>query len=121
MEKLLTFNSENYEFTYFVVMAVKNASAIQAVENRLNVMAEAINELIEKDSSIDLESFKATFLRELATLLGQQTEFEFSNNLFDLMGAERTNLQLQVQELTERVSKLESALSREKVQEVETT
>jgi hypothetical protein len=92
MKKLPTFNSENHEFTYFAVMAVKNANAVQAMENRLNIMAEAINELIDKDSSVDLESFKATFLKELATLLNQKTEFEFSNSLFDLLGTERADL-----------------------------
>ncbi len=126
MDKLPTFNSENHEFTYFVVMAVKNASAVQAMENRLNVITEAINELIDKDSSINLESFKATFLNELATLLNQKTEFDFSNSLFDLLGAERTelkdnfsSLEAQIQTLTERVSKLESALTREKPTDAE--
>jgi hypothetical protein len=53
MKKLPTFNSENHEFTYFAVIAMKNASAVQAMENRLNVMAEAINELIDKESNVD--------------------------------------------------------------------
>src|SRR4028119_1258324 len=120
MRKLPLFDSAKHEFTYFAVMTMKNAMAIQAIENRLNVMAEAINELIDKDPGVDLESFKATFLKELATLLGQQTEFEFSNSLFDLLGTERTDLknclnslQIQVQAIIEKVSKLESALSHE--------
>lgn len=123
MKKLPTFNSENHEFTYFTVMAVKNANAVQAMENRLNIMAEAINELIDKDSSVDLETFKPTFLKELATLLNQKTEFEFSNSLFDLLGTERadlktsfTSLELKLQQLTERVSKIESALGHEKIE-----
>ena len=123
MQKLPTFNSENHEFTYFVVLAVKNANAIQAMENRLNIMTEAINSLIDKDSSIDLESFKATFLKELATLLGQKSEFEFSDSLFNLLGAERTELKdsfrelkLQLQTLTEKVSKMELALGHKKIE-----
>jgi hypothetical protein len=126
MKKLPTFNSENHEFTYFVVMTVKNASAVQAMENRLNVIAEAINELINKDSSINLESFKATLLKELATLLNQKTEFDFSNSLFDLLGTERADLknsfaflEVKLQHLTERVSKIESALGHKKIEETE--
>ncbi|MEG4362716.1 hypothetical protein QUB09_13005 [Microcoleus sp. C2C6] len=98
--------------------------AVQAMENRLNVMAEAINALIDRDSSVDLETFKATFLKELATLLDQESEFEFSNSLFDLLGTERTDLkdsirllELQLQTLAERVSKIESALGHEKISE----
>ena len=98
--------------------------AIQAMENRLNVMTETINLLIDENSSVDLESFKATFLEELATLLNQNSEFEFSNSLFDLLGTERTDLknsfnslELQIQVLAEKVSKIESTLGHEKVEE----
>lgn len=98
--------------------------AIQAIENRLNVMTEAINSLIDENPSVDLESFKATFLKELATLLNQNSEFQFSNSLFDLLGTERTDLkecfkllESQFQALTERISKLESILGREKFEE----
>jgi predicted nucleic acid-binding Zn-ribbon protein len=100
---------------------MKNAMAIQAMENRLNVMAEAINSLIDLNPNIDLEAFKATFLKELAALLDQDSEFEFSNSLFDLLGTERTDLQnsfssleWQIQVLAEKVSKIESALGHEK-------
>ncbi|MEG4289960.1 hypothetical protein Q5692_23900 [Microcoleus sp. C2C3] len=124
MQKLPTFNSAKHEFTYFATMTMKNAMAVQAMENRLNVMAEAINALIDRDSSVDLETFKATFLKELATLLDQESEFEFSNSLFDLLGTERTDLkdsirllELQLQTLAERVSKIESALGHEKISE----
>ena len=124
MQKLPTFDSAKHEFTYFATIAMKNAIAIQAIENRLNVMAEAINELIDRDSSADLESFKTTFLKELATLLNQKNEFEFSNSLFDLLGTERTDLknsvnslELQLQALAEKVSKTESALGHEKISE----
>ena len=121
MKKLPTFDVTQHEFTYFATIAMKNAMAIQTIANRLNVMTEAINELIDDDnSSIDLEAFKATFLKELATLLEQDTEFEFSNSLFDLLGTERANLvdsikllELQFQELTKRVSKIESTLGHE--------
>ena len=124
MEKLPTFNTAKYEFGYFATMAMKNAMAVQALENRLNVIAERINELIDRDSSVDLEAFKATFLSELATLLDQENEFEFSSSLFDLLGTERTDLkecfkllEVQFQALTQRVSKIESALGHEKVEE----
>ena len=124
MEKLSTFDSTKYEFTYFATMTMKNTMAIQAIENHLNVMTEAINELIDQNPNVDLESFKATFLKELATLLDQDSEFEFSNSLFDLLGAERTelknsfsSLELQFQMLAEKVSKIESALSHEKIEE----
>ena len=130
MQKLPTFNSQNHEFTYFTVMAVKNASAIQAIENRLNIMTEAVNELIDrltdKDSNIDLEAFKSIFLSELAALLDQDNEFEFSNRLIDLLRTERASLtdsfgllDLQFQALTERVSKIESALGYVKVEQTE--
>jgi hypothetical protein len=123
MEKLPTFNSAKHEFTYFAIVTMKNAMAIQAIENRLNVVAEKINELIDKDPGIDLEAFKAILLSELATLLNQKTEFEFSNSLFDLLGTERTalkdkcsSLELRLQSLTARILKLESALGHEKVE-----
>jgi hypothetical protein len=126
MQKLSTFDSTKHEFTYFVTMTMKNAMAIQAIENRLNVMVETINELIDASSGFDLEAFKATFLKELATLLNQDTEFEFSNSLFDLLGTEKTDLkdsfsslELQLQVLTEKVSKLEAALNHEKVEKTE--
>ncbi|MEG4290021.1 hypothetical protein Q5692_02250 [Microcoleus sp. C2C3] len=128
VQKLPTFNSAKYEFTYFATIAMKNAMAVQAIENRLNVMTEAVNELIDKladkGSNVDLEVFKATFLSELATLLNQDSEFEFSNSLFDLLGTERADLkdsirllELQLQTLAERVSKIESALGHEKISE----
>jgi hypothetical protein len=126
MQKLPAFDSAKHEFTYFAILTMKNAMAVQAFENRLNVMTEAVNELIDKNSDVDLESFKTTFLKELAALLGQQTEFEFSSSLFDLLGTERTDLkncfsslELQVQALTERISKLESALGADKVEKTE--
>jgi hypothetical protein len=128
MQKLPLFDSAKHEFTYFATIAMKNAMAIQAMENRLNIITEAINELIDKipTSGVDLESFKATFLKELATLLDQESEFEFSNSLFDLLGAERSelkdslsSLELQLQVLAEKVSKIESALDHEKVEETE--
>ena len=124
MQKLPTFDSAKHEFTYFVIMAMKNAMAIQAIENRLNVMAETINLLIDKNPNVDLEGFKATFLKELATLLNQHSEFEFADSLFDLLGAERTDLknrfnslELQLQALIEKVSKIESTLGYEKVED----
>ena len=124
MQKLPTFDSAKHEFTYFATITMKNAMAVQAMENRLNIIAEAINELIDRDSSVDLDAFKATFLKELATLLGQKSEFEFSNSLFDLLGTERTDLkdsfkllELQFQALAEKVSKIESALGQEKISE----
>lgn len=124
MQKLPTFDSEKHEFTYFTLVTVKNANAVQAMKNRLNVMAEAINELIDANPSVDLESFKAILLKELATLLNQKTEFDFSNSLFDLLGTERadlktsfTSIELKLQQLTERVSKIESALGHEKIEE----
>lgn len=126
MQKLPTFDSAKYEFTYFAIMTTKNAMTIQAIENRLNVMAETINSLIDENSSVDLEAFKATFLKELALLLDQDSEFEFSNSLFDLLGTERANLtdsfkllEIQVQSLTERISKMELALGHEKVEGIE--
>jgi hypothetical protein len=126
MQKLPLFDSAKHEFTYLATITMKNAMVIQAMENRLNVMTEAINLLIDESSSVDLESFKATFLEELATLLNQNSEFEFSNSLFDLLGTERTDLknsfsslELQIQVLAEKVSKIESALSHEKVEEIE--
>jgi hypothetical protein len=128
MKKLPLFDSAKHEFTYFATIAMKNAMAIQAMENRLNIITEAINELIDKipTSGVDLESFKANFLKELATLLDQESEFEFSNSLFDLLGAERSelkdsfsSLELQLQVLAEKVSKIESALGHEKVEETE--
>jgi len=126
MQKLPLFDSAKHEFTYFATITMKNAMAIQAMENRLNVMTEAINLLIDENSSVDLESFKATFLKELATLLDQDSEFEFSNSLFDLLGTERTDLkdsfsslELQLQMLAEKVSKIESVLGHEKVKETE--
>jgi hypothetical protein len=126
MQKLPLFDSAKHEFTYFATITMKNAMAIQAMENRLNVMTEAINLLIDENSSVDLESFKATFLKELATLLDQDSEFEFSNSLFDLLGTERTDLkdsfsslELQLQMLAEKVSKIESALGHEKIEETE--
>jgi hypothetical protein len=124
MDKLPTFNTAKYEFGYFATIAMKNAMAIQAIESRINVMTEAINELIDKNSSVDLVSFKETFLNELATLLNQKSEFEFSNSLFDLLGTERTDsrdslklLEAQFQELAEKVSKIETALGHKKVEE----
>ena len=130
MQKLPTFNSAKHEFTYFATITMKNAMAVQAIENRLNVMAEAVNELIDKladkDSNVDLEVFKTTFLSELATLLDQESEFEFSNSLFDLLGTEKTDLkesfkllEVQFQALIQRVSKIESAFGHEKVEERE--
>ena len=126
MQKLSTFDVARDESTYFATIAMKNAMAIQAIANHLNVMTEAINELINNNSSIDLEAFKKTFLKELATLLEQDTEFEFSNSLFDLLGTERASLngnfrllELQFQALTERVSKIELALGHEKVKKIE--
>ena len=128
MEKLPTFDSAKHEFTYFATMTMKNAMAVQALENRLNVMTEAINKLIDRDSNIDLVAFKASFLGELATLLDQEDEFEFSNSLFDLLGTERADLkdsfkllEVQFQALAQRVSKIESALGHEKVEEGETS
>jgi hypothetical protein len=124
MDKLPTFDSAKHEFTYFAILTMKNAMAIQAIENRLNIVAEKINELIDKDSSIDLVAFKETFLNQLATLLNQESEFDFSNSLFDLLGTERTDLrdslkllEVQFQALVERVSKIESALGHEKIKE----
>jgi hypothetical protein len=126
MKKLPTFDSAKHEFTYFATITMKNAMAVQAIENRLNVMTEAINELIDKNSNVDLEAFKATFLKELATMLNQESEFEFSNSLFDLLGTERANLkdsfrllELQLQAIAEKVSKIESALDYEKVKQPE--
>src|SRR6476620_11675564 len=132
MEKLPAFDSAKYEFSYFATMAMKNAMAVQAIENRINVMTEAVNELIDKladkGSSVDLEVFKATFLSELATLLNQDSEFEFSNSLFELLGTERNDLkdsirllELQFQTLAEKVSKIESALGHKKVEKDETS
>ena len=125
MQKLPIFDSAKHEFTYFATIAMKNAMAVQAIENRLNIMTEAVNELIDrltdKGSNVDLEAFKTTFLSELATLLNQDSEFEFSNSLFDLLGDERANLkdsfkllELQFQVLAERVSKIESVVKPEK-------
>ena len=118
MQKLPTFDSAKHEFTYFATMTMKNSMAVQAIENRLNIIAERINELIDRNSSVDLEAFKATFLKELATLLDQESEFEFSNSLFDLLGTERADLkdnfkslELQLQVLAEKVSKIESTLN----------
>jgi hypothetical protein len=126
MQKLPTFDSEKYEFTCLVTATMKNKIAIQAIESCLNVVIETINELIDRDSSVDLEAFKETLLKELATLLNQKSEFEFSNSLFDLLGTERANLkdsfsslEFQLQALTERVSKVESVLGYEKVEEGE--
>ena len=126
MQKLPTFDSAKHEFTYFATITMKNAMAVQAMENRLNIIAKKINELIDRDSSVDLETFKATFLKELATLLDQESEFEFSNSLFDLLGTERADLkdsfkllELQFQALAEKVSKIESALGYEKIPEGE--
>ncbi|WP_445248993.1 hypothetical protein [Microcoleus sp. OTE_8_concoct_300] len=130
MQKLPLFDSAKHEFTYFVTIAMKNAMAVRAIENRLNIVAERVNELIDrladKGLSVDLEAFKATFLTELAALLDKDSEFEFSNSLFDLLGAERVSLQdslksieLQFQTLAEKVSKIESALGHEKVKETE--
>jgi|GEM_PF-5090281 len=124
MEKLSTFDSAKHEFTYFALMTTKNAMAIQACENRLNIVAERINELIDRDSSVDGETFKETFLKELATLLNQTSEFEFSRSLFDLLGAERTDLkdnfkslEQRFQMLAKKVSKIESALGHEEIEE----
>ena len=125
MQKLPTFDSAKHEFTYFATIAMKNAMAIQAIENRLNIMTEAINKLIDrladKGSSVDLEAFKETFLSELATLLDQNSEFEFSNSLFDLLGTERADLrdsfkllELQFQTLAEKVSKIELVVEPER-------
>ncbi len=123
MQKLSTFDSAKHEFTYFATVTMKNVMAVQAMENRLNVMTEAINQLIDRDSSVDLETFKVIFLKELATLLNQNSEFEFSNSLFDLLGAERADLkdsfkllELQFQVLAEKLSKIESALGHEKIE-----
>jgi hypothetical protein len=133
MKKLPTFDSAKHEFTYFATIAIKNAMTVQAIENRLNIMTETINELIDRDSNVDLVAFKETFLNELATLLNQNSEFEFSSSLFDLLGDERATLkdnfkllELQFQALNERVSRLEtviatfSALGHEKVEEEKT-
>jgi len=127
MQKLPTFDSAKHEFTYFAVITMKNTIALQAIENRLNIMTEAINELIDKSPSVDLETFKETFLKELAELLDKKSEFEFSNSLFDLLGTERANLkdsvsslELQVQKLTEKVSDLQSQLNRKEEVETET-
>jgi len=124
MQKLPVFAVAQHEFTYFATMTMKNAMAVQAMENRLNTIAERINELIDRDSSVDLETFKATFLKELATLLNQEGEFEFSDSLFDLLGTERADLkdsfkllEVQFQALAQRVSKIESALGHEKIEE----
>jgi hypothetical protein len=126
MEKLPIFEIAKYEFTHFALTTLKNEMAIHAIEYRLNVITEAINSLIDKDSSVDLDTFKTTFLKELAELLNQKTEFEFSNSLFELLGTERADLkanvsllELQVQSLTQRVSKMESALGHKKIQEIE--
>jgi len=132
MQKLPTFDSAKHEFTYFATIAMKNAMAVQAIESRINVMTEAINALIDKladrDSSVDLEVFKETFLSEFAALLNQSDEFEFSDSLFDLLGTERANLkdsfallELQFQALAEKVSKIEAALGHEKVEKGETS
>jgi hypothetical protein len=124
MEKLSTFNVRDYEFGHFATIAIKNAMAIQTIESRLNIMTEAINQLIDDDSSIDMEAFKASFLKELATLLNQNTEFEFSNSLFNLLGIERTELsektkllEIQFQLLIEKISEIESILGQEKIEE----
>jgi uncharacterized protein YdiU (UPF0061 family) len=126
MEKLPPFDSEKYEFIGLANITMKNTLAIQAIQTALNTLIETINELIDENPSVDLESFKATLLKELATLLGQKTEFEFSNSLFDLLGTERTDLrncfislEQQLHALTERVSQIESALCHEKVEETE--
>jgi hypothetical protein len=126
MEKLPTFDVAQHEFTYFATITLKNATAVHVIGNHLNVVTEAINELIDNNSSVDLEAFKATFLKELATLLDQNTEFEFSNSLFDLLGAERTDLkesfkllELQFQVLAEKVSNIESVIGYEKLKENE--
>lgn len=126
MKKLPLFDSEKHEFTYFATIAIKNAMAIQAMENRLNVMAEVINELIDREPNINLETFKGNFLKELAELLDQDSEFEFSNNLHDLLRTERTELtaenailKLQLEALAARVSALETALGYEKPHETE--
>jgi hypothetical protein len=126
MKKLSSFNSEEYEFVGLANLTTKNTLAIQAIENCLNVMIETINKLIDVNSNVDLEAFKAILLKELATLLNQKSEFEFSNSLFDLLGAERTelrntviSLEVQLQALAEKVSKIESALGHEKVEGTE--
>jgi superfamily I DNA and/or RNA helicase len=128
MQKLPIFNSAKHEFTHFALMAMKNAMTVQAIENHLNLVTEAVNSLIDESSSVDLEGFKSTFLKELAALLDQKDEFEFSNSLFDLLGTERTDLkdnfdslELQVQSLAERISKIESARGHEKVEETESS
>jgi hypothetical protein len=93
MQKLPTFDSAQHEFAYFTTITMRNAMIVQALENRLNIMAERINELIDvTNSGVNSEGFKETFLKELAALLNQNTEFEFSNSLFDLLGTERTDL-----------------------------
>jgi hypothetical protein len=121
MKKLPVFNATQHEFTHFAITTMKNTMAIQAIENHLNLIVEAINELTDKNSNVDLETFKATFLKELATLLNQSDEFEFSDSLFELLGAERTDLknsfsslELQFQALAERVSQIESVVEPER-------
>jgi hypothetical protein len=63
MQKLPLFDSAKHEFTYFATITMKNAMAIQAMENRLNVMTEAINLLIDENSSVDLREFQGDFFR----------------------------------------------------------
>lgn len=128
MQKLPTFDSAKHEFTCFATVTMKNAIAVQTIENRLNIIAERINELIDRDSSVDLQAFKAGFLTELTELLEQNSEPEPPDNLFDLLGTERASLkdsfrllELQFQVLAEKVSKIESLLDHQKVEEGETS
>lgn len=117
MQKLPIFQMAKHEFTYFATIAMKNAMAVQAIENRLNIMSEAINTLIDRDSSIDLEAFKTSFLNELEGLLQKDTG---DTLVGDLNLQDRFNLlELQFEALAERVSKIESALGHEKVVEGE--
>ena len=117
MQKLPIFQMAKHEFTYFATIAMKNAMAVQAIENRLNIMSEATNTLIDRDSSIDLEAFKTSFLNELEGLLQKDTG---DTLVGDLNLQDRFNLlELQFEALAERVSKIESALGHEKVVEGE--
>ncbi|NQE35219.1 hypothetical protein [Microcoleus asticus] len=121
MQKLPTFDSAKHEFTYFAVIAMKSAMAVEALENRLNIISEAINELIDRDSTVDLEAFKASFLTQLTELLDQNSEPE------DFVNSPQTDatdsgdrlrlLELQYELIAQRVAKIEAALGHEKVEE----
>ena len=114
MQKLPTFNSAKHEFIYFATIAIKTASRVEAIENRLNIVTERVNELIDRDPDIDLGAFKANFLSELETLLVQDPECTPEVHSLDIQ--DKLNLlELQFEVLTRKVVKIESTLDRNKM------